>query len=125
MRFAGILMPLALAACSSEKSAADAASPAGPAGGDEHIACAVGGAGGLARVCAVESDEDGGILFLTVRHPDGGFRRFEVLKDGRGLATADGAVTAANVLVGKELEVTVGSDRYRFPATVTNNAARP
>ena len=125
MRFAGILVPLALTACSSGKSAADAASPGGPAEGDEHIACAVGGSGELARVCAVESNEDDGTLFLTVRHPDGGFRRFEVLKDGRGLATADGAVIGANVLVGKELEVTVGSDRYRFPATVTNNAAKP
>lgn len=130
MRLLGCLSLLALAACSSGESAKGAASPAAaqaaePAEGDEHIACAVGGAGDLAKVCAVESADENGTLFLTVRHPDGGFRRFEVLKDGRGLAVADGAIAAANALVGKELEVTVGADRYRFPATVADNAAKP
>jgi len=57
------------------------------------------------------------VLYLVVRHPDGAFRRFKVLKDGRGVAVADGADQAETTLSGEVLEVQVGSDRYRFPAT--------
>lgn len=123
-----LLAPIGPAACSSGKDAVDEATASAaarePAEGDEHVACALAGAAEFARVCAVERLEDEGTLFLTMRHPDGGFRRFEVLKDGRGLATADGADPAANALVGTELEVTVGKDRYRFPAKVADNAGQ-
>jgi hypothetical protein len=60
---------------------------------------------------------DGAIL--TLRHPDGGFRRFRIVTDGRGLAPADGAEKAKITLIAdKRIEVTVGEDRYRLPATV-------
>ncbi len=106
-----------LAACSSSNSAAPET-----AEGDEHIACALDGAENFANVCAVERAERDRRLYLVVRHPDGGFRRFEVLTDGRGLALADGAEQAEVELAGDGLEVTVGSDRYRFPATQKNDA---
>ena len=59
----------------------------------------------------------------VVRHPDGGFRRLRIVQDGRGLVSADGAEEAKLVIIDKGLiEVTVGDDRYRLPATV---AAKP
>jgi len=67
----------------------------------------------------------GGTLFLIVRHPDGSFRRFEVLKDGHGLSVADGAEPAALSMAGNELEVAVGLDRYRFPARQMDNVRKP
>ncbi|MDE8652722.1 hypothetical protein [Novosphingobium album (ex Liu et al. 2023)] len=106
-----------LAACSSGKGDAPKV-----AEGDEHIACAVGGAKEFAENCAVERAQADGALTLTVRHPDGAFRRFTVVKDGRGLTVADGAEEAVSRLDGGKLEVTVGGDRYRFPATQAKNA---
>lgn len=99
--------------------------------GAEHIACAVGGAREFSDACAVERGTRDGTLFLTVRHPDGAFRRFEVLKDGRGVATADGAKPAQVSMADGRIEVTVEDDRYRFPVTVrpaaqaSNDAAQP
>jgi len=86
--------------------------------GAEHVACAVAGAAEFRDVCAVERARAGDALFLVVRHPDGGFRRFEVLSDGRGIAAADGADSAQVALRDGGIEVTVDKDRYRFPATV-------
>ena len=55
-------------------------------------------------------------------HPDGGFRRFVVLKDGGGVAAADGAAVAQQNLAGGLLEVSVDGDRYRFPVTAKSDA---
>ena len=103
-----------LAAC---KPAPEAPVPE-KAEGAEHIACAVAGGKDFRKACAVERAPQGDRLFLVVRHPDGGFRRFEVLSDGRGLAAADGADAAQVILQDGGIEVAVGPDRYRFPATV-------
>ena len=86
--------------------------------GPEHIACAVAGDTVFKPACAVERVTRGDTLMLVVRHPDGAFRRFEVVADGRGLAVADGADDA--VIEPREggIDVKVGGDRYRFPATV-------
>jgi hypothetical protein len=93
--------------------------------GEEAIACALGGHGEFSPHCRVERSLAGNTLFLTVRHPDGGFRRFEVLKDGGGLAAADGAEPAALSMAGDDLEVAVGLDRYRFPARQMGNVRKP
>ncbi len=114
------LLAVTLAACEP--------APGGPPRvdqGDDTIACALGGTGQFSSACRVERSLAGGTLFLIVRHPDGAFRRFEVLKDGRGLAVADGAEPAALSKVGKELEVAVGLDRYRFPARQMGNVQKP
>jgi hypothetical protein len=113
MRVRSALPVLALAACSSEEPMLPAV-----AEGSEHIACAVGGKSALSETCAVERAEEDGRLLLVVRHPDGAFRRFAVLTDGRGVAVADGADEAAATVRDGALELTVGGDRYRFPATV-------
>lgn len=108
-----------LAACTSEpesKASAAAASEAAVAA-DNRIECALHGADAFTRDCMVERAPQDGVLYLVVRQPDGAFRRFQVLKDGRGIAAADGAEEAETTLSGDILEVTVGKDRYRFPAT--------
>ena len=130
MRTAAVLLLLALAGCSgdAEEPGASGLTESGEVPpGAELIECAIGGAQGFEKTCVVEQAEDEGATILIVRHPDGGFRRFAVLTDGRGLAVADGAVEAQTELVDGRLDVSVGSDRYRFPATVKaeNDASAP
>ncbi len=108
---------LMLAACSSN------AAPPETAEGAEHIACALGGDKAFKPVCAVERAQSDGKLVLIVRHPDGAFRRFDVLGGGQGLALSDGAETAAVAMAGADLEVAVGLDKYRFPVTAKGDAA--
>ena len=105
-----------LAACSQGATEAPAADP----DDDNLIECAVAGAAAFARECRVEQSRVDGAPILVVRHPDGGFRRFEVMADGTGLAAADGAQAAEVDLREDGIEVAVGTDRYRFPATVVN-----
>lgn len=94
-------------------------------GSETRIACAVSGSGEFTESCEVERAKEKDVLFLVVRHPDGGIRRFEVLSDGRGLATADGADEALVTMLDNEIEVAVDGDRYRFPASQAEYAARP
>ena len=105
---------LLLAACSQGEGA-----PISNSG--DLIECALAGATAFARDCAVERSREADGLVLTVRHPDGGFRRFAVISDGRGLVSADGAEPAAVSLREGGIEVAVGPDRYRFPATVAEH----
>jgi hypothetical protein len=92
---------------------------------DGLINCAVGSATTLSRVCSVERQESDRGLVLTVRHPDGGFRRLLVTRDGRGVVAADGALPAQVTLVGaNEIEIALGDDIYRLPATVRRAAAK-
>lgn len=90
--------------------------PAAPP--DALIECAVDGAAAFARVCTVERSEGPGIVF-TLRSPSGSFRRLAATADGRGVMAADGAEAATVTVIGKDLiEVSIGADRYRLPATV-------
>lgn len=74
------------------------------------IECAIAG-GAFERTCRIERTGEGG---LTLRHPDGGFRRIRV-EDGVPVA-ADGAERAAVARRGDLVEVAIGRDRYRIPA---------
>ncbi len=83
-----------------------------------RILCAQGGAT-LARDCTIEQTQAEGGLLLTVRHPDGAFHRLQVTTDGRGVIAADGAEEAKVTVVGNDgIEVALGGDRYRLPATI-------
>ena len=90
----------------------------------EHIDCAIGGDLQLKPQCSVERIEREGVLTLLVRHPDGHTRNFTVTNDGTGLVPSDGARMVRKELVDHRLEVTIGGERYLFPATETRDAAR-
>ncbi|MEC9067032.1 MAG: hypothetical protein VX569_07095 [Pseudomonadota bacterium] len=98
------------AACSSAEAPVQAQAEEGA----ERIECAIGPGAGFGPDCLVERAEIGGATVLTVRHADGGFRRFEQLPDGRGLVPYDGADPADQELREGKLEVAVAGDRYRF-----------
>lgn len=112
-----IALSIAVAACSP--------APPAVAEGTELVLCAVNGASKFARKCAVERSNRGGQQVLVIRHPDGGFRRFVLSADGRELAAADGADVVSLALVGKQTEVRVDVDAYRFSRPLTGNVARP
>jgi hypothetical protein len=85
----------------------------------ETIECAVGGKAEFSSACTIDHAAGGDGPTLTIRHPDGGFRRLLVTRDGRGVIAADGAEPASVSIAGdSRIEVSVGGDRYRLPATV-------
>ncbi len=99
-------------------------SPAETAAPENIIGCALHGATAFTRERVVERVRTNEGLQLVVRHPDGGFRRFDVLTDGRGLATADGAERGQVIVYDDGIDVTVGADRYRFPGNLVNDEGR-
>lgn len=105
MRFLALLLTASLAACASGED--DTA-----IGGVE---CALAGAADFASDCTMERQDVDGQRLLIVRHPDGGFRRFELGVPGRGIVTADGVEQAAIERADGMVELRVGSDRYRLP----------
>ena len=88
------------------------------------IVCAQGGRADFARTCTLDRTASAAGLVLTVRHRDGAFRRLLVTRDGRGVVAADGAEQAVVTVIGTgEIEVALGGDRYRLPATVKGKPA--
>ena len=86
---------------------------------DEGLVECARGTAAFVRECTVDRQATDRGLMLTVRRPDGSFRRLLVTKDGRGVIAADGAQAAKVSVVGADrIEVTLGGDRYRLPATV-------
>lgn len=82
------------------------------------VACARGG-DALAPICSVDRTPTQDGVILTLRHPDGGFRRLKITGDGRGVVAADGAEAAKVRIAGSnEIDVTLGEDHYRLPATI-------
>ena len=124
MRSLLLLSVVMLGACSQTSTPAQPAASGAPAsapvtaseGGEETIPCALAGAKIYDQQCPIERATVDGKLQLIVKHPDGGFRRFEVVSDGRGVIAADGADEARSVPGDGALEVFVGEDAYRFPA---------
>ena len=103
---------LALAACGGavQPQAAEGAQP---------IECAIGRGAPLASDCLVERAVRDGEVLLIVRRPDGGYRRFVQLGEGRGVAAADGADEASASFADGVLDVRIADERYRFPARET------
>jgi hypothetical protein len=121
-QLAAFAVLLLFAACGDPKASGgqrEAASEAEAPAGAEKIDCAVNNAVAFERVCVVERTAGADGLVLTIRHPSGGFRRLQVTRDGRGVVPADGAESAAvRVLDDNHIEVAIGSDRYKLPATI-------
>jgi len=116
---AGLL--LALAGCSGPSAPADPGALAGDE--DARVSCALAGETEFTEQCDVERVQKGERRELVMRHPDGGFRRFEIVTDGRGLVAADGSEEAVvTPLADGRIQLSVGSDRYRIPATIRPGA---
>ena len=102
---------------------------AAPGGTDlpkhDPIVCALKGVKTFTPGCTVERLRDRDSLFLTVRHPDGGFRRFEVSTDGTGLAVADGAKPAEIIRRKDAVDVKVDDDFYRIPVVMMDRVDKP
>lgn len=91
--------------------------------GADPIECAIGAGSDFGPDCLVERTTEGDTQVLVVRHANGGFRRLEQLPAGAGIASLDGADPVTQSLDGDVLEVSVGSDRYRFPTRAAGDAA--
>lgn len=94
------------------------------ASNDGKVECALEGSERFERTCSTEQINADGAKILVIHHPDGGFRRFDILTDGRGLAPADGFdETRISVREGGMIEVSSGDDVYRLPAQIKNKAS--
>ena len=98
-----IFVGLLLAGCEGEPPAP----PAVQEVASDAIICAVGGATKPEPVCKAEPGPGG---YLTIRHPDGGFRRLQIYSGH--ISTADGSEEAKMETVDGRTVVTVGTDRY-------------
>ena len=99
--------------------ASDSSAPAG-----DTIPCALNGATEMTAVCKHSVIGSGDAAQLLLEGPEGDFRRFTILTDGRGLEPADGAETAAiKLLDGGKIEVSVGDDIFVLPAKVKPSVA--
>jgi hypothetical protein len=80
----------------------------------EAISCAIGAGSEMAPVCSVERGRDEAGPVLTIRQPDGGFRRLRAVS---GVwEAADGAFAATSVAADNgQTEIAVQGDRYLLP----------
>ena len=110
--FAGMtVMGTFLAACGSHGSDAIP--------GVEPIPCGT-SAARMAPDCTIERDASPDGTVLTLRNPDGSFRRLLIVRDGRGVVAADGAESArVSPAGGKDIDVAIGGMVYRLPARLT------
>ena len=95
-RISNLLLLLALGACQEPRTdtkvlAKVEAAQDDAAVEDGRVKCALAGAAAFRRVCTVDREQGPEGLILTIHHPDGGFRRLLVTRDGRGVVAADGA----------------------------------
>jgi hypothetical protein len=121
MRIAAALALLAAACGPAEPVAQPTNGAAAPAPGvpDNRIECRVAGAAAFVRACSMTGADSPRGRVLTIRKADGGFRRLLVTRDGRGVAAADGAERShVTVLGDNRIEVEIGGDRFRLPATI-------
>jgi hypothetical protein len=116
MRISSVLLLLTLAACGrSEQEAAQIAEQRAVEAAPKFL-CAQGG-GALVAACTAERTRTDKGWTLTLRHPDGHFRRLLVSEDGRAVSAADGAERAIVTAGPDGTEVAIGDDRYRLPTS--------
>jgi len=114
-----IFLPACLASLALGACGADGGNQPTRSGEADRIECALAGSEKFERVCITETMPGEKGRMLVVRHPDGGFRRFNILTDGRGLAPADGFdETTIKILGGGMIEVSSADDSYRLPASI-------
>jgi hypothetical protein len=120
---------LALSACgdtTNEDLIAAENSAAREADAEGKIECALAGNTSFSRNCTTERVSGPEGQLLVVRHPDGGFRRFKILTDGRGLSPADGIDPdfKLSVMGNGMIEVRSVDDIYRLPAAIKGEQAK-
>lgn len=121
MRTSSFPLVLLVTACGGAPEGAEVAGRAN----DERIACQTGEASGFELACTVRQTATEQGQVLTISDPSGGFRRLLIAMDGRGVVAADGAEPAVVTPVdGHSIEVALGGDRYRLPATVKSGATK-
>lgn len=92
---------------------------------DGRIDCRIAADAQFQRFCTIERTRTADGLILTVRKPDGGFRRLLATRDGRGVVAADGAEQAQVQIIGDNMiEVAIAGDRFRLPARI-GSVGRP
>lgn len=90
------------------------------------VSCALGDETEFTPSCSLQRLDGAARSTIVLGRGDVGFRRFVITADGRGLTAADGAEPARVAIIGAaEVEVTVGNDRYRLPATIQGAAPVP
>jgi hypothetical protein len=88
--------------------------------GKQAIECMIPGQSDFELACTIERSQSPDGTVLTVRAPDGEFRRFLIVRDGRGVIAADGAETVKVTPAGSDsIDVLAGEIVYRLPAKVT------
>jgi len=118
--FPALLLASALAACGGE-----AEQPLATTDTDGRIECRIGADTEYNRFCKVERSRTERGMLLTVKKPDGGFRRLLATRDGRGVVAADGAEQAQVTIVRQDLiEVGIAGDSFRLPARIGPVPAR-
>lgn len=123
-------LTLLLVACGSGDPDADLkaaeSETAQEAAAEGKIECALAGSTKFERTCTTERVSGNEGQLLVVRHADGGFRRFKILTDGRGLAPADGFDADFNIKVLENgmIEVRSVDDIYRLPAAIKSADAK-
>lgn len=110
------LLVLSLAACGQDAGSTAGAEEGAAGAAFKAIPCALGEAQQFTLACKVEEKRVEGQTIWIVWHPDGGFRRFQMIDNGTRIATADGADEVEMTRDGAEFIVKAGPDRYRFPA---------
>ena len=124
-----VSLSLAVTACGSDPEAdllAAEGETAEEAALQGKVECALAGSADFNRNCTTERVSGAEGQMLVVRHPDGGFRRFKILTDGRGLTPADGIDPdfKIKVLVNGMIEVRSVDDTYRLPAAIKGEATK-
>ena len=122
-------LSFALSACGSDPEAdllAAEGETAKEAALQGKVECALAGSADFNRNCTTERVSGAEGQMLVVRHPDGGFRRFKILTDGRGLLPADGIDPdfKIKVLANDMIEVRSVDDTYRLPAAIKGEATK-
>lgn len=121
LRISSALAALALASCGGPPDAVAPGNDEAIVGGTpaeapaEHIACATSDAE-MTDACTIERTPVEGGTLVTIRHPDGAFRRLRVSTDGGVVTAADGAQPLAVLGRGEAgIDVAIGDARYRLP----------
>ncbi len=86
---------------------------------DPRLDCRLPGKGEFEKACTIDRIKTPYGTVLTLRLPDGAFRRVMIVKDGRGVVEADGAepiiVTKGE---GNMIELTTPEGSFRLPARI-------